>query len=106
LRRRRAILRYAALCGLALFLASFPLAKALQSDKALYAGLLVFLLAQIWGSLPLFDFRCPHCGETFVHDGRWRRNAFARRCVHCGCGPGVPGRPAGPERDTRGSGRG
>jgi len=106
LKRRRAIMGCAALAGLALFLASFPLARALRTDKVLYAGLLLFILAQVWGSLPLFDFRCPGCGETFVHDGRWRRNAFTRRCIHCGCGPGSPGRAAAPGRTSPGSERG
>jgi hypothetical protein len=92
LRRRRAVLRWSALAGLALFLASFPVARAMQSDKPLYLGLGLFLLAQVWGSQPLFHFQCPNCNDLFVQDGRWRRNLFTRKCIHCGCGPGVPGR--------------
>ena len=42
-------------------------------------------------ALQAWSLRCPRCGEPFFYtfDDRpwrmsWRRNPFARRCMHCG----------------------
>ena len=81
-RRRRRLLLWGFLGGLVLFAASFPVAKAWQSERPLYVGLALFLGATALGSVPLSHFLCPKCGEPFTHRGR-HRDTFARRCVHC-----------------------
>jgi len=81
-RRRRRRFRLSCLAGLAAFAGSFPLARALQSERPLYVGLALFLGATLSGFAPLEDFACPNCGEPFIHHG-WRRNLFTRQCLNC-----------------------
>ncbi|MGA2080221.1 MAG: hypothetical protein ABSH53_06365 [Holophaga sp.] len=81
-RRGRRLLLAGFLAGLALFAASFPVAKAWQSDRPLYVGLALFLGAAALGLAPLNSFLCPKCGEPFIHKGR-QRNVFTRRCLNC-----------------------
>jgi hypothetical protein len=81
-RRARRLLLAGFLGGLAVFAASFPVAKAFQSDKPLYVGLALFVGLAALGGTPLSGFLCPRCGKPFVHRPRLR-NVFARTCVHC-----------------------
>jgi hypothetical protein len=82
LRRRRRNLLWASLAGLVLFAAGIPAAKALGTEKALYAGLILGLIVLVWGMVPVNAFVCPRCGQPFIHNGR-RRDAFTKRCLHC-----------------------
>jgi hypothetical protein len=81
-RHRRRRLRLSFLAGLAAFAGSFPVARAMQSERPLFVGLALFLGAIVSGFAPLEDFACPNCGEPFIHHG-WRRNLFTRTCMNC-----------------------
>jgi len=81
-RQRRRRLRWSFLVGLAAFVASFPVARRMQSERPLFVGLALFLGAIMSGFAPLEDFACPQCGEPFIHHG-WRRNLFTRHCLNC-----------------------
>ena len=81
-RKRRRLLLAGTFFGLLLFIGSFPVAKAWQSDRPLYVGLALFLLVTFGCTAPLNDFTCPKCGEAFTHKGR-HRDMFTRKCVHC-----------------------
>lgn len=81
-RRARRLFLAGFLGGLAVFAASFPVAKAFQSDKPLYFGLALFVGLTALGAVSLFHFLCPRCGEPFVHRAKVR-NVFTRTCVHC-----------------------
>jgi predicted RNA-binding Zn-ribbon protein involved in translation (DUF1610 family) len=81
-RRLRRLLLGAALVGVVVFAAGFPIAKARRSAKPLYIGLGICVLLIAMTSAPISDFPCPRCGEPFVHNGR-RRDLFTRKCLHC-----------------------
>jgi hypothetical protein len=81
-RRRRRLLLWCFLLGLAIFAGSFPVAKIWYSDRPLYVGLALFVGLAALGSVPLSRFPCPRCGEPFIHKGRLR-DVFTRRCLHC-----------------------
>ena len=81
-RRARRLLLAGFLGGLAVFAASFPVARAFQSDKPLYVGLGLFVGLAALGGAPLSNFLCPRCGEPFIHRPKVR-NVFTRTCLHC-----------------------
>ena len=81
-RRARRLLLAGFLGGLAVFAASFPVARAFQSDKPLYVGLALFVGLAALGGAPLSNFLCPRCGEPFIHRPKVR-NVFTRTCLHC-----------------------
>jgi hypothetical protein len=97
-RRARRLLLGGFLGGLALFAASFPVARAFRSDKPLYVGLALFVGLAALASAPLSRFLCPKCGQPFIHKPR-RRDVFTRACLHCrhprwaDPGPGAEVRP-------------
>jgi len=52
---------------------------------------LAWMIACAVMAMQAWSLRCPRCGEPFFYefDDRpwrmsWRRNPFARRCLHCG----------------------
>lgn len=81
-RRRRRMLLWAALAGLALFAACFRLAQVRHAAGPFYVGLALFVGAVAWAAIPLAEFICPNCGETFACRGKGR-NLFTRVCLHC-----------------------
>lgn len=81
-RRSRRLLLGSALAGLAALTVGFYVAKVQHSPKPLYVGLATLVLLAIWGSGPLAEFPCPHCGEPFTRKDR-QRNLFTRKCLHC-----------------------
>jgi hypothetical protein len=81
-RRARRLLLAGFLGGLAVFAASFPVARAFQSDQPLYFGLALFLGLAALGGVPLSNFLCPRCGKPFIHRSKLR-NVFTRSCVNC-----------------------
>ena len=81
-RRHRRVLRGATRGGLGCLAVGFAFARSRHSATPLYVGLGMFAGLVAWGTGPLSEFPCPHCGEPFGHRGR-SRNLFTRRCLHC-----------------------
>jgi len=81
-RRRRRRLFCAVLAGLALFAVCFRLAQARHAAGPFYVGLGLLVGAAALASIPLAEFTCPNCGETFACRGK-SRNLFTRSCLHC-----------------------
>src|SRR3954469_15775571 len=61
---------------------SGPALTATPPSVATVLGL-VWLALCLWTTGRLFSFRCPRCGNPFFFKFP-QRNAFARRCLHCG----------------------
>jgi predicted RNA-binding Zn-ribbon protein involved in translation (DUF1610 family) len=81
-RQRRRLMLWAFLAGLALFGLGCFLARNWHSARPFYVGLAVFVGVIAWSTVPLAEFPCPKCGETFNYRGR-TRNLFSRKCLHC-----------------------
>ena len=65
-----------------MFAACLRLAQVRHAAGPFYGGLALFVGAVAWASIPLAEFICPNCGETFACRGKGR-NLFTRACLHC-----------------------